>query len=144
MHWPTPNSRFSKLLKREFNLNLNIQRTTKQLILQWSVFLEKAGKIAAKNGQQVVLLIDGVNQMNATGGAHAMEWYPMFVDGILNSALSRLPVKLPYGVKMVISVLEKERGVLDAIRNRLPQASYQSVKPLPESERCEFVCLPRC
>jgi len=75
-------------------------------------FLEKAG--AAK---RVLLLIDAVNQLDATHNAHSMTW---------------LPERLPENVRVVLSALPGP--ALDALESRAEPPSEMPLEPLSEAD----------
>lgn len=90
----------------------------KELITHFQKLLTEA---AAK--QRVVIVLDALNQFDATDGAHWLNW---------------LPHELPPGVRIVASVIapvegEKEHQTLAILGNR-KDARTETLKPLDESD----------
>ena len=84
-----------------------------------------AFEILLERGPQAVFIIDAVNQLDDFGGAHEMHW---------------LPLKLPPGVKVIVSCIEEEdrpQKALEALRGR--NTPEERVEPLTNDERFEIV-----
>jgi hypothetical protein len=73
--------------------------------------------LAAAESKRIVLVIDGVNQLDATHGAQGMTW---------------LPDELPPGVRVILSALPSP--VLEALRARREPPSEQTLEPLEEGD----------
>lgn len=94
------------------NLEYEITRNSRDLNNKFNAFLKKAA-----TSRRVVLLFDGLNQLDATAGAHSMEW---------------LPRVLPENVRVVLSSLE--HPALDALRHEPDQMREVRLQPLNEED----------
>jgi telomerase protein component 1 len=73
---------------------------------------------------RIVLILDGLNQLDASYVAHELLW---------------LPRTVPPGLRLIVSTLEGD--CLDALRRRVPRARELEVGPLLDDERKEIVTL---
>ena len=95
-------------IEKEFEITSN----SRDLNNKFNAFLKKAAAV-----KRVVLLIDGLNQLDAAASAHSMEW---------------LPRVLPENVRVVLSSLE--HPALDVLR-REPELIHEiRLQPLNEED----------
>jgi tetratricopeptide (TPR) repeat protein len=107
-------------LKRRFGFGLVVPETTAERI---TTFLGFLASVPAET--RVVLVLDAVNQLDATAGAHALAW---------------LPERLPPHVKLLASCLADPgtpHSVLAAFRQR--QVQSVPVEPLTDADRREII-----
>jgi tetratricopeptide (TPR) repeat protein len=107
-------------LKRRFSFGLAVPETTAE---RMTTFLGFLAGVPVET--RVVLVLDAVNQLDATDGAHALAW---------------LPDRLPPHVKLVASCLADpgtSHAVLAAFRQR--QVQSVPVEPLTDADRREII-----
>jgi hypothetical protein len=83
---------------------------------------------AADDGQHVIVVMDGVNELSRKWGAHSMEWVPG-------------PRFLRDSVRIIVTMPEVENGCLAALRYHLGKdalAEYK-VPPIPLHQCKELV-----
>ena len=82
-------------------------------------------QVANTSKEPVIILLDSVDQLGPANNSYKMEW---------------LPTLLPQNVKLIISTLPEEHGILGNLRKVLPDNScYVEVPLLPESTGKEIV-----
>ena len=82
-------------------------------------------QVASTLKMPVIILLDSVDQLGPFFNAYNMEW---------------LPTTLPPNVKLIISTLPQESGILNNVRKLLPDKScYVEVPALPESTGKEII-----
>jgi len=89
-----------------------ISQDVKELIGQLPALLKEAGTV-----RRIVVVVDALNQMDATDGAHSLSW---------------LPLQLPANVRMIVSALE--HPVLEALRRRGKLVEELTVHPLTDAD----------
>lgn len=76
-------------------------------------------QVSSNAREPVIILLDSIDQMSGALNAFAMKW---------------LPLTLPSSVKLIISTLPEEHGILKNLKKLLPNPEcYVEVKPLPEN-----------
>ena len=82
-------------------------------------------QVASTLKMPVIILLDSVDQLGPFLNAYSMEW---------------LPTTLPPNVKLILSTLPEEGGILNNLRKLLPDKScYVEVPALPESTGKEII-----
>lgn len=109
--------RLCRELARRFEITDEIPEDYEELRKVFPNFLEQA----ASHGK-VVLLLDGLNQLDETYRAHTLDW---------------LPWTLPPEVRPIVST--QEGDCLDALRRRRPAPPEITIGPLPLEGRKEIV-----
>ena len=82
-------------------------------------------QVVSASKEPLIILLDSVDQLAPLNNAYSMEW---------------LPTQLPQNVKLIISTLPEEHGILDNLRKILPDKScYVEVPLLPDATGKEIV-----
>ncbi|XP_041365002.1 uncharacterized protein LOC121380241 [Gigantopelta aegis] len=84
-------------------------------------------QVASTLKKPVIILLDSIDQLSSDNDAYSMWW---------------MPTTLPANVKLIISTLPTENGILANIKKKLPatnNASFIEIPPLPQSTGKEII-----
>lgn len=86
--------------------------------------LDQLGSIGQHEGKQVVLVLDSIDQLSPIHGAHELAW---------------LPAELPKNVKLILSTLPDEHGILKNMRAIIKESEqYVPVEELSQAD-CQSI-----
>lgn len=77
-----------------------------------------------RSSSKLVIILDSIDQLNPSHGAHTMAW---------------LPKVFPKNVKVVISVLNENEELMTNIERRLPSSEIVDLESLPKSVASEII-----
>ena len=108
-------------MKRRFNLERDVPEDYTELVTSWPDFLEDTSNVIF--GAKLVIFIDGLDLLEDKHNARAMTW---------------LPGKIPPGVVLVVSAVEKGQ-ILVNIKKRTPPPISLTVGKLNEWDKGDMV-----
>ncbi|CAD5119220.1 DgyrCDS7852 [Dimorphilus gyrociliatus] len=97
-------------ISKIFNLTYTETSDFSELIKQFYQLLNESTEKSP-----LILLLDSIDQLSVEDGAHKLSW---------------LPLILPKNTYILVSTLSKEYGILDNLKERLPNAHYNPLKIL--------------
>lgn len=108
-------------MNRRFDLEREVPDDYTEIVKCWPEFLEESG--AATDGSHFVILIDGLDLLEEKHNARALDW---------------LPSRLPSGVVLVVSAVERGQ-IATSLQKRYPQQSFLTIGTLNEWDKGDMV-----
>ncbi|XP_053389724.1 uncharacterized protein LOC123563616 [Mercenaria mercenaria] len=97
-------------------------KTMKKIVQFAPIYIRQ---VANNSKEPIIILLDSLDQLDSRNNAYSMDW---------------LPIVLPQNVKLIVSTLPNDHGVLANLKKRLPnQECYIEVPELTEQTRKQII-----